>query len=56
MKVKILKACTVICEPGSIVEVSERQFLALGDFAKLAEAEEKVEAPKRGRKPKEKED
>ena len=45
MKVEILKACTVICEPGSIVEVSERQFAALGDFAKPVN--EKAEAPKK---------
>lgn len=33
MKLKIVKRCTVVCDPGSIVEVSERQALALGDFA-----------------------
>lgn len=54
MKVEILKKCSVVCEPGSIVEVSERQFMALGDFAKLAD--DKAETPKRGRKAKEKED
>ena len=50
MRVEILKPCTVICEPGSIVEVSERQALALGDFAKPvkeAAAQKKVEAPKK---------
>ena len=33
MKMKIVKRCTVVCVRGSIVEVSERQALALGDFA-----------------------
>lgn len=46
MKAEIIKRCSVICEVGSIVEVSEGQFKALGDFAKAvkepeAEAEKK---------------
>ena len=47
MKAEILKTCTVICEPGSIVEVSERQFQALGDFAKPVKTEAPKEAPKK---------
>lgn len=36
MKAEILKRCSVVCEPGSVVEISESQFRALGDFAKTA--------------------
>lgn len=32
MKVKILQRCSVVCEVGSIVEVSREQFNALGSF------------------------
>lgn len=51
MKAEITKRCSVICEPGSIVEVSESQFQALGDFAKKYKApvkstEEKSEPAK----------
>jgi hypothetical protein len=46
MKVEIIERCLVVCEPGSVVEVSEGQFKALGDFAK----EVKTEAPKKGKK------
>lgn len=27
---EVLKACTVTCQPGSVVEVTEQQFRALG--------------------------
>lgn len=46
MKAEIIKRCSVICEVGSIVEISEGQLKALGDFARAikepeAEAEKK---------------
>lgn len=54
MKAEIVKTCSVICEPGSIVEVSERQYMALGDFAvpvkQKAETPEKKAAPKAAKK------
>lgn len=31
MKARILKPCTVVCNEGSIVEITEGQFLALGN-------------------------
>lgn len=34
MKAEIIKRCSVVCEVGSIVEISEGQFKALGDFCK----------------------
>lgn len=37
MKVEIIKRCSVICEPGSIVEVTESQYKALGGFFKPIE-------------------
>lgn len=43
MKLEITERCLVVCEPGSIVEVSESQALTLGDFSK----EVKDEAPKK---------
>lgn len=33
MKARILKACCITVLPGSVVEVSEGQFKALGAFA-----------------------
>ena len=51
MKAEIIKRCSVICEPGSIVEVSESQYKALGDFVKPVEAvAEKEIKPKKGKK------
>lgn len=52
MKLEITKTCSVICEPGSIVEVSEKQANVLGGFSKpvkekAEKAEEKVETPKK---------
>lgn len=44
MKAEIIKRCSVICEVGSIVEVSEGQFQALGDFAKAVKAVKEPEA------------
>lgn len=37
MRARILKTCTVVCGPDSIVEVTQDQFLALGDAAVEAE-------------------
>jgi len=31
---EILKPCTVTCQPGSVVEITEEQFRALGDAAR----------------------
>ncbi|MBQ9521675.1 MAG: hypothetical protein IJR72_03790 [Oscillospiraceae bacterium] len=31
---EILKPCTVTCLPGSVVEITEQQFRALGDKAR----------------------
>lgn len=42
MKVKILKTCSVVVEAGSVVEVSESQFKALGDFCGEVKAEPKA--------------
>ena len=54
MKVEIIKRCSVICEPGSIVEVTESQYKALGGFFKpIAEKTETVSkkpTPKGGKK------
>lgn len=47
MKVRILKACCVSVLPGSVVEVSEGQFKALGAFAEEVreQASEEVAKP-----------
>ena len=55
MKAEITKRCSVVCEVGSIVEVSESQYKALGDFAipvneikpKKAEAEPETKTEKK---------
>lgn len=56
MKVEITKRCSVICEPGSIVEVTESQYKALGGFFKPIEekkvAVEKTEAASKKTTPK----
>lgn len=63
MKALIRTACMVVCHPGSVVEVSEDQFKALGDRAcpvreiALAEKPEKatekaVEVTLKSEKPK----
>lgn len=44
MKAEIIKRCSVICESGSIVEISEGQFKALGDFAKAVKAVKEPDA------------
>ena len=33
MRARIDKTATVVCGPGSIVEITEDQFMALGDAA-----------------------
>lgn len=48
MKVKLLQTCSVVALEGSIVEVSETQYRALGGFCELLEdkkAPEKVATP-----------
>jgi hypothetical protein len=52
MKLEITERCLVVCEPGSIVEVSESQALTLGDFSK----EVKDEAPVKKKTSKKSED
>lgn len=52
MKIEITKRCSVICEPGSIVEVTESQYKTLGGFFKPVEnkkpiAEKTETAPKK---------
>lgn len=37
MKVKLLRDCSIVALTGSIVEVSEAQYKALGDFCVLAD-------------------
>lgn len=46
MKAEIIERCSVICEKGSIVEVSESQFNALGGFA-IPYKEPSTSAPKK---------
>ena len=62
MKARILKACCITVLPGSVVEVSEGQYKALGAFAeevveqaKEEAAEEKPAAKKTAPKAKKKE-
>ncbi len=49
MKVKLLRTCSVIALEGSVLEVTEAQYKALGDFCTLVDdkpkAPEKVEKP-----------
>ena len=45
MKALITKKVTLTVEPGSIVEVSEGQFKALGDIAVAYKEEAKEEKP-----------
>lgn len=45
MKALITKKVTLTVEPGSIVEVSEGQFKALGDIAVAYKEEAKEEEP-----------
>lgn len=60
MKVEILETCSLVAQKGSIVEVTESQFEALGGFCRLLsdekpvkkaeKVEETEEKPKRVRK------
>lgn len=50
MKAVILKKVTVTVEPGSIVEVSEGQFKALGDKCVAYKAEAKEVEPVKPKK------
>ena len=50
MKVKLLRTCSVIALEGSVLEVTEAQYKALGDFCTLVDEkptapEKKVEKP-----------
>ena len=50
MKVKLLRTCSVIALEGSVLEVTEAQYKALGDFCTLVD--EKPKAPeKKAEKP-----
>lgn len=53
MKVKLLKDCSIVALKGSIVEVSEAQYKALGGFCVLVDEKPKaVEAePKQTKAP-----
>ena len=46
MKARILKPCTVVCNEGSIVEITEGQFLALGDSCEKISEEVVADEPK----------
>lgn len=51
MRARILQTRTVVCGPGSIVEITQDQFLALGDAAVKAEVSDlDTKAPKKGKK------
>lgn len=45
MKVKLLRTCSVIALEGSVLEVTEAQYKALGDFCILVD--EKPKAPEK---------
>lgn len=51
MRARIEKTCTVVCGPGSIVEITQDQFLALGDAAVKTDDVSKLDT-KEPRKPK----
>lgn len=46
MKARILKPCTVVCNEGSIVEITEGQFLALGNSCEKISEEVVKDEPK----------
>lgn len=55
MKVRITERCSVVCEVGSICEVTESQYKTLGGFAepyveKTESFAEKKTTPKGGKK------
>ena len=41
MRARILKTCTLVCGPGSEVEITQDQLLALGDAAQPVEKKAK---------------
>lgn len=43
IKCEVLKQTTLVCEAGSIVEISEQQYELAKSFLKKAEKEEKKE-------------
>lgn len=40
---EVLKTCTLTCQPGSVVEVSERQFWALGNAVRYLPDDMEIE-------------
>lgn len=57
MKVEILETCSLVAQKGSIVEVTESQYEALGGFCRLVSEKpaktvkvEEAEEPKKVRK------
>lgn len=50
MKVEILETCSLVAQRGSIVEVTESQYSALGGFCRLVSEEKPVEKPKKAEK------
>lgn len=52
MRARILKTCTLVCGSGSEVEITQDQFLALGDAAQPLEGKKpKTKKPKTPKKP-----
>lgn len=52
MRARILKTCTLVCGPGSEVEITQDQLLALGDAAQPVEGKKpKTQKPKTPKKP-----
>ena len=49
MRARIRKTCTLVCGPGSEVEITQDQFLALGDAAVKAEVSD-LDTKKTGNK------
>ena len=40
---EVLKTCTLTCQPGSVVEITERQFRALGDAVRYLPDDVEIE-------------
>lgn len=40
---EVLKVCTLTCQPGSVVEITERQFRALGDAVRYLPDDVEIE-------------
>lgn len=47
MRAQIVKTCTVVCSPGSVVEITQDQFLALGDSAVEMDTEKRTQGEKK---------